>query len=43
MERNRYFAFWHDNLSIGNHSRLLIILNVLYDLVSLLSNEEYYL
>ena len=43
MERTRYFAFWHDGSTIGNHSHLLITVNVLYDPASFLSDEEYYL
>ena len=43
MERTRYFAFWHDGSTIGNHSHLLVTVNVLYDPASFLSDEEYYL
>ena len=43
MERTRYFAFWHDGSTIGNHSHLLITVNVLYDPAFFLSDEEYYL
>ena len=43
MERTRYFAFWYDGSTTGNHSHLLITVNVLYDPASFLSNEEYYL
>ena len=43
MERTRYFAFWHDGSSIGNHSHLLITVNVLYDPASFLSDEQYYI
>ena len=38
-----YFAFWHDGSMIGNHSHLSIIVNVLHDPASFLSDEEYYL
>ena len=41
MERTRYFAFWHDGSTIGNHSHLRIIVNVLYDPASFLSDKEY--
>ena len=43
MERTRCFAFWYDGSTIGNHSHLLITVNVLYDPASFLSDEEYYL
>ena len=43
MERTRYFAFWHDGSTIGNHSHLLIIVNVLYGTASFLSDKEYQL
>ena len=43
MDRTRYFAFWHDGSTIGNHRHLLITGNVLYDPASFLSDEEYYL
>ena len=41
MERTRYFTFWHDGSTIGNHSHLLITVNVLYDPASFLSDDEY--
>ena len=41
MERTRYFAFWHDGSTIGNHSHFLIIVNVLYGPASFLSDKEY--
>ena len=43
MRYTRYFAFWHDGSTTGNHSQLLITVNVLYDPASFLSDEEYYL
>ena len=43
MKRTRYFAFWDDGSTTGNHSHLLITVNVLYDPASFLSDEEYYL
>ena len=43
MDRTRYFVFWHDGSTIGNHRHLLITGNVLYDPASFLSDEEYYL
>ena len=34
FERTRYLACWHDDSSVGNHSHLLVTVNVLYDTVS---------
>ena len=43
FERTRYLACWHDGSSVGNHSHLLVTVNVLYDTASFLSDSEYYL
>ena len=43
IERTRYLVCWHDGSSMGNHSRLLVTVNVLYDTASFLSDNEYYL
>ena len=43
FERTRYLVCWHDGSSVGNHSHLLVTVYVLYDTVSFLSDNEYYL
>ena len=43
FERTRYLACWHDGSSVGNHSHLLVTVNVLNDTASFLSDNEYYL
>ena len=43
FERTRCLACWRGGSSVGNHSNLLVTVNVLYDTGSFLSDNEYYL